>query len=54
MLLQRPYRMQDRFRGRGGVEPYRLPGARLWMASAIAANTEIASISGGSPIAFDR
>src|SRR5260370_15649047 len=30
------------------------PGARLWIASAIAANTEIASISGGSPTAFDR
>src|ERR1700722_15187602 len=25
MLLQRPYRMQDRFRSRRGVEPYRLP-----------------------------
>src|SRR5258708_1133614 len=30
------------------------PGARLWIASAIAANIEIASISGGSPTAFDR
>ena len=30
------------------------PGARLWMASAMAANTEIANISGGSPTALDR
>jgi hypothetical protein len=31
-----------------------LPGARLWIASAMAAKTEIASISGGSPTAFER
>src|SRR5690606_13838163 len=30
------------------------PGASEWTASAIAANTEIASISGGSPTAFER
>jgi hypothetical protein len=39
MLRHCPYGMQDRFRRRWR-------GARLWMASAIAANTEIASISG--------
>jgi hypothetical protein len=31
-----------------------LSGARPWIASAMAEKTEIASISGGSPTAFER
>ena len=53
--VSRLHGAQDRLRRRRRVERHgHCPGLRLWIASAIAANTEIASISGGSPTALER